>query len=124
LQLSGSFVVSTQVVPPSPFGQLDQPDWHVAWHVLFTHCLPASHALPQPPQLKSSLVRSTQPPLQSVRPAWQVSAQAALLQTSPLAHLFAQPPQLLGSAFKSTQLLPQCAVPPPQTIAQTPCEHT
>jgi hypothetical protein len=35
-----------------------------------------------------------------------------------------QPPQFLGSVLKSMQSPLQVNVPPPHTVAQTPCEHT
>ena len=51
-----------------------------------------------PPQLKSSPVVSTQPPLQLVRPGSQAATQVPAWQALPLGHTLSHPPQFLGSA--------------------------
>jgi hypothetical protein len=124
-QFCGSCCVSTHVVAPeSPTPHEDQPDWHVATHLLPWHTWPPGQGLPHAPQLSSFCVTSTQSPLQFVRPAWQVSAHEPWLQTFPDGHFLPQPPQLFTSTPWSMQSLPQWVVPVAQTVEHAPCEHT
>ena len=63
------------------------------WHFPPPQLWPAGHALPQAPQLATSLAKLTQLPLHAVCPPEQLNAQAPLEQTLPLGQLFVQLPQ-------------------------------
>ena len=67
------------------------------------------HTLPQPPQLETSELESTQVPPQSVKPGKQ--AQVPREHISPKLHRIPQPPQLVGSVATSAQPVPQLADP-------------
>lgn len=79
------------------------------------HVRPEPHAVPQAPQLASSLVRSTQVPPQQVSDAPQTEpphVHVPPTHVSPLAQAFPQVPQLAESVWISTQT-PEQSTPPP-----------
>jgi len=67
-----------------------------------TQYCPPAQALPQPPQLVSSLFMSVQVPIQSVSADWQDNKQLPELHSSPEAQVSPQAPQLASSVFKFT----------------------
>jgi hypothetical protein len=56
--------------------------------------------------------------------AVHVEAHCPSAQSSSLGHALPHPPQLSRSTFVSMHDCPHWIVPPPQLVAQAPCEHT
>jgi hypothetical protein len=77
--------------------------------------------LPHLPQLLTSLVVSTQLPLQSIWP--EGHSQAPALQICPVLHRRPQASQLEGSVWRSTQLVPHAVCPEGHEVTHRPAEH-
>ena len=134
--------------PPAP--QTEDPDGHAAVHAPRTHCPPAPHALPHPPQFCSSSERSAQNGtigpgvlpsllpastgaravgLQRVNPAWHEATQAPIAHVIPAAHALPHPPQFAASDWGSTQAVPPLPLsmhtvnPDAQVPVQLPPTH-
>jgi hypothetical protein len=85
------------------------PHWLVLGgqtHIPPVHTLPPVQAIPQPPQLFTSVVVLTQAPVQLVVPAGQDVMQV-IEHTCIDVHIVPQPPQFWGSDAVSTQTPPQ-----------------
>jgi hypothetical protein len=141
LQFSGSTATFTQVPlqqvePGEQAGPMPQPSGRT--HAPARHTVPATHATPQPPQLRASSPVDTHAPPQHACPAAHAgpAPQPALMQrpseqVCPVRHATPQPPQLKGSAWVETQRSPQQTVGrpqvgmPPQPIVnvQRPATH-
>jgi hypothetical protein len=80
--------------------------------------------VPQRPQLRGSLVRSRQTPVQLVWPAAQLSSHALLTQVVPAAHTRPQTPQLLLSLVSVRHTPEQLVLPVVHDTEHTPDEHT
>jgi hypothetical protein len=89
---------------------------------LFTHSSPMVQRLPQPPQLRGSLVGSTHVPPHIVVPV--LHAQALAAQVAPVGHAVPQAPQSSGSLVRSTHELEQFVRPVAHVVVQTPAEQT
>ena len=80
--------------------------------MLATQLPPSAHWALQPPQLSSSLVVSTQAPLQFVSPAPQVTVQTPREQTGAVGgQTLPQAPQLKGSLWLAVQTPPLQRIP-------------
>jgi hypothetical protein len=94
---------STQAPLQTSFGAAQSTS-----HTPSLQASPAPQALPQAPQLFSSLFRSTQPPLQEVNPGWQTTPQSPPTQIGvapgPEGQLLSHAPQCAGFELVSTQL--------------------
>jgi hypothetical protein len=91
-------------------------------HAPFTHWLPGPHRFPQVPQLRGSVVVSTQNPPQLVVPAahWH----ALETQLAPGAHALPHLPQSYGSLVRSTHAPLQLVSPVAHVSVHVPSEHT
>jgi hypothetical protein len=113
-QLRTSLESETHELPQRTW-PIEQPDAHVRVIALQYGVAP-EHVTPHAPQLKGSVPRSTQNPLQFVVPGGHVHVPPK--QPWPGAHARPQAPQLLRSADGSRQRPPQSIMPPGQL--QTP----
>jgi hypothetical protein len=116
-------VVPRQLQPSSGFPeQLTQFGAQTLWHVPLMHDgveKQCEHFVPQPPQLLTSVWRSTHAPLQTVVALGQ--EQVPPEHTPPAGHAFEQLPQWFGLLERSTHAPLQTVVPPGQE--QVPLEH-
>src|ERR1700682_1577996 len=93
----------------------------LARHAPLTQLCPGRHVVPQPPQLRGSLVTEMQSPgrpLQFALPGLQLPlglTHAPLTQLWPDRHFVPQLPQLLGSFPADTHVPPHLSCPAPQT---------
>lgn len=90
-------------------------------HAPLVHVAPGGQTLPQPPQSRGFVERSTQEPAQFVFGGAQVAAQAPFSQSCPLPQATPHPPQSVGLAERSTHRPPQLVEPTGH--AQTPATH-
>lgn len=99
LQYEQSTPPSESCGPPHPNAYELLP--HVDWHVPPAHTSPSAHATPQPPQLRESVIVSTQaaveellPPPHAVVPVGQPVAQRPFAHAPPPGQIGPQEPAL------------------------------
>jgi hypothetical protein len=101
---------------------IESPVAHPVVQTLFTHSSPIMQRLPQPPQLRGSLVGSMHAPPHIVVPVLQVQALDA--QVAPVGHAVPHAPQSSGSFVRLTHELEQLVRPDAHVVVQTPAEQT
>jgi hypothetical protein len=112
---------------PDVLLQCAKPALHVNPHVPAVHVGVANvtweHAFPHAPQLARLVSVSTHDPPHDVCPGGH-AAQTPLRQICAEGQALAHPPQFAGSCEVSTHALPQRVLPPLQSSAHAPAEHT
>lgn len=113
-QLRASVARSVHALPPMPIPRpmkvhVVSPFGHV--QVPAAHSPPAAQALPHMPQLRASVCRFEQAPLQDVSPVTHAVEQVPAEQDSPRPHALPHAPQLAGLVSRSTQASPHAVVP-------------
>jgi hypothetical protein len=110
------------IIPNPPPGHDFWPAGQPAWQVPFTQMLFAPQWMPQPPQLRGSLLVSVHWPMQGVSPP--PHTHAPVTHDAPVPQIVPQVPQSKGSLVRSTQALLQFVRPFPQVVVQMPEEQT
>ena len=98
------------------------PDAQPRMHAPLTQSLPAPQSVPQPPQLRGSVMSATQRAPHEASPVGHTHAPA--VQLAPVGHCVKHEPHAKGSVARLTHEPPQLVRPAAHTVVHLPSEHT